>query len=231
MTDAKAHFHGSLPHTAEDKLDKAVQATGTGGQQVWNIVDAFKASSRSNKGDDLSAGPFLEAFVTLTSFFDAIGSPYIAALLRREIGRKTSLIQASAKKHHTDDVRVLVATEQRSTPRASAKAPPRSVAALIWIDRVMHFVETLLANLTANDGDDVSVSMAASDSYKNSALRESQSNITRAIFQRALEYLPTRESFNESVGKDDTPLLELVAQLRFHTVVLQSCLKQDNYCA
>lgn len=231
MTEAEALYHGSIPHTDEDMLNAAAPGKGNGGEQVWGIVDAFKASSKSKEGEDLSTGPFLEAFVTLTSFFDAIGSPYIAALLRREIVRKTSLIQASVKKHSVDDVRVLVATEQMSTPKASAKAPPRPVAALIWIDRVILFVETLLANLTANDGGDVSVSTAASDSYQHSALRESQSNITRAIFQRALEYLPTRESFNESIGKDDTPLLELLVQLRWHTAVLQSCLEQDNYCA
>lgn len=229
MTDTEAPYRVSIAPADIDQPDTAAPAKGNGGEQVWMIVDAFKASSISKESDDLSAGPFLEAFVTLTSFFDVIGSPYIAALLRREIVRKTSLIQASVKKHNIDDIRVLVATEQMSVPKGNAKAPPRPVAALIWIDRVILFVETLLTNLTANDGGDVSVSMAASNSYKNSALRESHSNITRAIFQRALEYLPTRESFNTSIGKDDAPLLELLVQLRLHTGVLQSCLQQENY--
>lgn len=228
MTDAEARYVPAV-HTGEDKLVAAEPARNEGAEQVSRIVAAFRASSLSKEDNDLRAGPFLEAFVTLTSFFDVIGSPYIAALLRREIVRKTSLIQASMKKHDIDHLRALVATEQTSTPKSSVKSPPRAVAALIWIDRVMVFVEDLLANITANDGGDVSVSRAASDSYKNSALRDSQSNVTRAIFQRALEYLPTRESFNESIGNDDAPLVLLVAQLRVHTAVLQSCLEQNNY--
>lgn len=65
--------------------------------------------------DHLMVKPFLKAFETLTSFFDAFDSPYIAGNLKKDIRereRRTSLIEATIKTNSTECIYALVAREQ-----------------------------------------------------------------------------------------------------------------------
>jgi hypothetical protein len=186
---------------------------------LFPILDAFRESTLAYQDGHILTRHFLYAFANLPSFFHVIGSPCLAALLQREISKRTKLVERVAAERATRTLKELLALE-------NSKSSARE--ALLWIQRVMWFVESLLRTITSdiNSDEHKPISAAALSSYQRSKLRESHSVVTRAIFERALTYLPTWADFCECIENDMTALNAITTEIERHVTALNSCLQE-----
>lgn len=181
--------------------------------QLATPSEACKTSSMKSSATDLCLRPFLDAFQELMGIFDIIGSPLLGGIIRKDVANKIHLIhEAAAKDGNPSTVRQLVIAESLRTTsgRLSSFFQPVSASMeLAWMARVLQFVERLISNLLTDSH--IELSEAALAAYRDS-LRNYQPAITRAVFERALNFLPSRASFEENISKDSDSAKELLSR-------------------
>jgi hypothetical protein len=112
-------------------------------------------------------------------------------------------------------LRNFVAAEE-AVPRPTGlfgTATQAGPAALLWITRVLHFIEQLLATLRRDA--DIKLADAALLSYR-STLRARHSTLTRAIFERAFLYVPNRATFEDRISSNPADVPETYARFLIH---------------
>lgn len=191
--------------------------------------------------EDLELEPFLDAFEKLTIIFDTILPRALADTVRKEALSKLAALRYAALRYRKDDssessssacgsdsdgcgkaasdsVRRLIAAEGSAPPGGYFTRATRAIPSLAWLARVLMFVEELISNLNKEPLGEPSA--AAMMAYHHKPLWTSHSVVTRAVFERALAYLPTRQEFENSIESDTNGLIELEFYLSRHVSVL-----------
>jgi hypothetical protein len=166
--------------------------------------------------EDIALSPFLEAFDKLLRIFVIIGSAFLASQMQKEGRAKIAIIVAATKRHcekknHNEryadmTLRQLVDAEAAFSSGGSRYFGPAPVIpALRWITRVLHFIERLVFRLRNNAR--LCLHDTAQLAYCDT-LRPSHNFLTRAIFDEALTYVPSRETFEAQIDCESTAVYQ-----------------------
>lgn len=163
--------------------------------------NAARAEADANNASFSKGGIAIDKFnAAITGFltiFDALGSPIITEIVRKDFRWKTNGLKNSAKRLRADSLRDLVRKELKSPPRFWA---PSGIESLLWSHRILHFVDQLVEHMV-NDAN-MELKEACTRSYRATlAVRHPQ--MTRVIFEKALALVPPRVQFIANLSGHD----------------------------
>lgn len=142
--------------------------------------------------DKFSTG--INGFLTI---FDALGSPTVTDIVRKDFRWKTNGLKNSAKRLHAESVRELVRNELKSPPRFWA---PSGIESLLWCHRILCFVEQMVTHLVEDAN--LELQAACTRSYR-STLAVRHTHVVKAVFERAFGLVPPRSKFIGNLTKHD----------------------------
>lgn len=202
---------------------------------------------------DLCLEPFLAAVTELVNIFDAIGSPFLSDLVRKDALTKVAIVRDAVARHtreaekrkpkprtskvgdaegtdakpRFDTVRRLLQAE-REYPPSGLWAPQPAAPALLWMVRVLDFIERLVANLLGDR--DKKLAQAALEAY-NCTMRPGHSMITRGVFEKAFAFVPERKQFEAQIDPENSKVLaefvEFERHVRPHVATLYLILSEE----
>lgn len=164
------------------------------------FLEAYLESEKNNwsfqKGD-IGIEKFNAAISGFLTIFDALGSPIVTEIVRKDFRWKTNGLRNSARRLRADTLRDLVRKELKSPPRFWA---PSGIESLLWALRILHFVEQLVDHMVQ----DVAMELkeACTRAYR-STLAVRHPHMTKVIFEKALALVPPRETFIANLSKRD----------------------------
>lgn len=172
----------------------------------FNICAAFNAATQATeeKRWSLTEGhvviePLLEAVTEFLSIFDAFGSQFVTQLVAQDFRWKTSAIRNAAKRLNSESVFDLVQKERQSPPGFFDSS---GIDGLLWAKRVLQFVDKLVLLLLKDK--QMELKDAALVSYRET-LGYRHSAVTRAMFENALQLVPSRFKFISNLSLTDKP--------------------------
>lgn len=146
---------------------------------------------------EISIDRFTTAITAFLSIFDALGSPVITEIVRKDFRWKTNGLRTAARRLRADTVRDLVRKELKSPPRFWA---PSGIESLLWSRRILGFVEQMVDHLVEDSS--LELHDACVRSYRTTlAARHPQ--MTKLIFEKALGLVPPRAQFIANLTKHD----------------------------
>ena len=150
-----------------------------------------------HKGD-IRIDTFSAAVTGFLTIFDALGSPIITEIVRKDFRWKTNGLRNSAKRLRADSLRDLVRKELKSPPRFWA---PSGIESLLWSHRILQFVEQLVRRMAEDTA--LELKEACVRAYRATlAVRHPQ--MTRIVFERALALVPPREQFIANLSQHES---------------------------
>ncbi|CAN8065575.1 unnamed protein product [Agarophyton chilense] len=160
------------------------------------IHDADNKNLCFPKGD-INVELFNSAVSGFLAIFDALGCPIITEIVRRDFRGKTNGLRNSSRRLRANTLGELVRNEIKSPPRFWAAS---GIDCLLWCQRILNFIEQLVQHLV--DDHHMELKQACILSYRNTlALRHP--NVTKAIFEKALQLVPPRKQFVTNLCKGD----------------------------
>lgn len=168
--------------------------------------NAARAESEENnwsfsKGD-IAVDKFNTAITGFLTIFDALGSPIITEIVRKDFRWKTNGLKNSAKRLLAESLRDLVRKELKSPPRFWA---PSGIESLLWSHRILQFVDQLVNHMVEDTK--MELKEACTRSYR-ATLAVRHPHMTRIIFEKALALVPQREQFIANLSGRDNPTEE-----------------------
>lgn len=151
-----------------------------------------------NKGD-IAIETFSAAVSGFLTIFDALGSPIITEIVRKDFRWKMNGLKNSARRLRAESLRDLVRKELKSPPRFWA---PSGIESLLWAHRILRFVETLVDHMVV----DVNMELkeACTRAYRVT-LAVRHPHMTRVVFEKALALVPPRNVFFANLTKREIP--------------------------
>lgn len=155
-----------------------IQGTSHAEEQKWSF----------SKGD-IAIDKFHAAVSGFLTIFDALGSPIITEIVRKDFRWKLNGLKNSTRRLRAETLRELVQKELKSPPRFWA---PSGIESLLWAHRILQFVYQLVANMVEDTG--MELKEACILAYR-STLAVRHPHMTKIIFEKALNLVPQRNRF------------------------------------
>lgn len=152
------------------------------------LTDAEQRDWCFHKGD-ISIDIFSSAITAFLTIFDAIGSPVITEIVRKDFRWKTNGLKNASKRLRADNVRDLVRKELKSPPRFWAAS---GIESLLWSHRILRFVESLVDCLEQDAT--LELRDAGQRAYRGT-LAQRHPPMQKVVFEKALNLLPPRSKF------------------------------------
>lgn len=195
----------SNPSTISFSAD-VIDVTETPFSSINAPFNHARAESEHNnwsfsKGD-IGIDKFNAAISGFLTIFDALGSPIITEIVRKDFRWKTNGLKNSAKRLRADSLRDLVRKELKSPPRFWA---PSGIESLLWSHRILQFVDQLVEHMV-NDTN-MELKEACTRAYR-ATLAVRHPHMTRVIFEKALALVPPREHFIANLAHHDKATAE-----------------------
>lgn len=148
---------------------------------------------------DIAIDKFSTAIQGFLTIFDALGSPIITEIVRKDFRWKLNGLKNSARRLRAESVRELVRNELKSPPRFWAAS---GIESLLWCHRILQFVEHLV-DYMAEDST-LELREAGIQAYRSTlALRHP--HMTKVIFEKALNLVPSRAQFIANLTQHEAP--------------------------
>lgn len=148
---------------------------------------------------DIAIDKFIASITSFLNIFDALGSNVITDIVRKDFRWKMNGLRNSARRLRAESVRQVVRNELKSPPRFWA---PSGIESLLWSHRILRFVDTLVEALACDAT--LELREACVKAYRATlAVRHPQ--MTRLIFEKALNLVPPRAQFNANLMKIKAP--------------------------
>lgn len=151
-----------------------------------------------HKGD-IGIEKFNSAISGFLTIFDALGSPIITEIVRKDFRGKTNGLKNSARRLRADSLRDLVRKELKSPPRFWA---PSGIESLLWAHRILQFVDQLVDHMVEDAN--MELKEACIRAYRTT-LAVRHPHMTKIVFERALALVPPRERFIANLTNHDKP--------------------------
>lgn len=155
---------------------------------------------------EIPLATYIDAINGFLNIFDALGSPIVTEIVRKDFRWKTNALRNSSRRLRAESLRDLVRNELKSPPRFWAA---QGIESLLWSHRVLQFVESLVDNMVEDTN--MELTEACLKAYRSTmAARHPQ--VTKIIFERALHLVPTKSQFfanmtdQEEATEDDLKL-------------------------
>lgn len=146
---------------------------------------------------DISVEKFNAAITGFLAIFDALGSPILTEIVRKDFRGKTNGLKNSARRLRAENLRDLVRKELKSPPRFWA---PSGIESLLWSHRILRFVEQLV-NFMVEDSS-MELKDACILSYR-STLSVRHPQVMKVIFEKALHLVPPKNQFIANLTQHD----------------------------
>lgn len=146
---------------------------------------------------DISIDKFTTAITAFLDIFDALGSPIITEIVRKDFRWKTNGLKTASKRLRAESVRELVRNELKSPPRFWA---PSGIESLLWSRRILCFVEQMVDHLVQDAA--LELRDACIRSYR-STLAVRHPHMTKVVFEKALTLVPPRAQFVANLTQHD----------------------------
>lgn len=202
-------------------------------QPFYHAIHEARSNQRSFQKGDINVDIYNSAISTFLTIFDALGSPIITEIVRRDFRAKTNALRNSARRLRAQTLRQLVVNELKSPPRFWA---PSGIQSLLWSNRILHFIQRLVQLLV--DDAQCELKDACISAYRETlALRHP--HMTKVIFERALQLVPPRKQFltnlceSEHLSDDDAKLClvgmkDFLNATRPHTTALATLIEMEQ---
>ncbi|PXF49074.1 Glycolipid transfer protein [Gracilariopsis chorda] len=155
----------------------------------YHAIHEAHSNQRSFQKGDINVDIYNTAITAFLTIFDALGSPIITEIVRRDFRAKTNGLRNSARRLRAHTLRQLVVNELKSPPRFWA---PSGIQSLLWSQRILHFIQRMVQLLV--DDAQRELKEACIMAYRETlALRHP--HMTKVIFERALQLVPPRKQF------------------------------------
>lgn len=146
---------------------------------------------------EIALDKFVNSITAFLTIFDALGSPGITEMVRKDFRWKTNGLKNSSKRLRAESVRDLVRKEHKSPPRFWA---PSGIESLLWSHRILSFVEQLVDHMVEDA--QLELRDACLRSYR-STLAVRHPPVTKVIFEKALNLVPSRSKFFANLTGSD----------------------------
>lgn len=171
--------------------------------KVFNqAADESEANNWCFQKGEIPVDRFNQAVQGFLTIFDALGSPIITQIVRKDFRSKMNGLKNSAGRLQAESLRQLVRKELKSPPRFWA---PSGIESLLWSHRILQFVEQLVEHLAVKAS--MELKEACTLAYRSTlALRHPP--MTRVMFEKALALVPPRAQFIANLTQHDNPTEE-----------------------
>lgn len=154
-----------------------------------------------HKGD-IGIEKFNCAISGFLTIFDALGSPIVTEIVRKDFRWKTNGLRNSARRLRAESLRDLVRKELKSPPRFWA---PSGIESLLWAHRILQFVDQLVDHMVEDTS--MELKEACTRAYR-ATLAIRHPHMTKMVFERALGLVPSRERFIANLTNHEVPTKE-----------------------
>lgn len=161
------------------------------------VADTEARNWSFQKGD-IGIEKFNKAISGFLNIFDALASPVITEIVRKDFRWKTNGLRNSAKRLRVENTRQLVRAELKSPPRFWA---PSGIESLLWAHRILQFVEQLVDHLAIDPN--CELKEACIKAYR-ATLAVRHPPMTKIIFEKALQLVPPRAQFIANLSHHST---------------------------